>query len=501
MILKGKEAKEKLLKGLNDTADVVKSTLGLRGKTVMICDPFGIGHDITKDGAKVARAINIEDKFEKSGSEFIKKSATKTEEEAGDATTSTTILTQSLCNDIFREIELGSNPNQISKDLKEDLEKVVKYIQEKSKKVESTKDIFEVAKVSANNDYDIAKLIQNIYDDSNLNVAIDIVESDDLKDSYEIVKGFTMRNTGYTDSIFVNNPEKSRIEFNNPRVYLYNGKIKFMNQDLMNIFMDNADRNNPNFRPTVLIVESIEEAPFKEIRSAFQQEMIHSIAIVESGLIFDNRKSSFIDSSKFLDAEYNESKIGFFGECEKIIIEKNSTTFINGKGDVKKHLQDIKKIQKKDPKNIGLKQRVFDLESVAAIIKVGGKLVDEIGEKKDRIEDAVYAVKSAIEEGYSPGASSVYLSALKNLDIKTQIMKNALLSVYNQLMKNAELEPQYYLREIHDKDFPYGYNLLTNQVSDLIKDGILDSSKALRVSLENAVHTALIFSTINATVS
>ena len=138
---------------------------------------------------------------------------------------------------------------------------------------------------------------------------------------------------------------------------------------------------------------------------------------------------------------------------------------------------------------------------MAAIIKVGGKLVEEIGEKKDRIEDAVYAVKSAIEEGYSPGASSVYLSAYKNLELKTQIMKNALMSVYNQLMKNAELEPQYYLREIHDQDFPYGFNLITNRVSNLLEDGILDSSKALRVSLENAVHTAILFSTINATIS
>lgn len=501
MILKGKEAKERLLKGLNDTADVVKSTLGLRGKTVLISDLYGIGHDITKDGAKVARAINLEDKVEKSGSELLKKAATKTDEEAGDSTTSTSILTQSMCNDIFREIELGLNQNDVIRDLKDDLNKVVEYIKEKSKKVESTQDIYDVAKVSANNDLSIAKLIQDIYDDSNLNVAIDIVESDELEDSYEIVNGFTMRNTGYTDTIFLNNPEKMRIEFNNPRVYLYNGRIKYMSQELMDVFMDNADRNNPDFRPTVLIVEGIEEAPFKEIRAAFQQEMIHSIAIVESGLIFDNRKSVFIDSSKFLNAEYNDSKIGSFGECEKIIIEKNSTTFINGKGDTKKHLQDLKKLQKKDPKNIGFKQRIFDLESVAAIIKVGGKLVEEIGEKKDRIEDAVYAVKSAIEEGYSPGASSVYLSAYKNLELKTQIMKNALMSVYNQLMKNAELEPQYYLREIHDQDFPYGFNLITNSVSNLLEDGILDSSKALRVSLENAVHTAVLFSTINATIS
>ena len=151
--------------------------------------------------------------------------------------------------------------------------------------------------------------------------------------------------------------------------------------------------------------------------------------------------------------------------------------------------------------NIFMKKRLFSLESTAAIINVGGKLGTEISEKKDRIDDAVLAVKSSIQEGYCPGGSTMYLFAKRNLELKTEIMKEALLSCYKQLMINAELEPFYYLREIESKELGFGYNLIKDEVTDFYKDGIFDSTKVLRIALENAVHTACNFALINATVS
>lgn len=500
MIIKGKQAKEKLLDGINQISDVVKITLGAKGKTVLISDPYRLGFKITKDGVSVAKSVKLDDEIESCGADFIKNAAIKTVDEAGDGTTTTTILTQSMCNSVFKEIELGANPNKLIKDLKEDLKMVSDYIKEYSRKIETTDDIQNIAKVSSNNDEEISRLIRDIYDEAGMKVAIDITESDTLDTSYEIVNGYTMKDTGYSSNVFINNFEKNRVEYQNPKVYLYNGKIKFMTSELMELFKDNSDRNSDNFRPLVLIVEDIEEAPLREIVLAYEKQLIFNVAIVQSNLIFDDRKNAFIDSSIVIDAEYTDTKFGKYGECEKIIIEKDNVTFINGKGNTSKHIEKLRKEFKKS-KNIGVERRLFSLESVASIIKVGGKLGTEISEKIDRIEDAVQAVKSALEEGYCSGASSVYVSAWNNLSLKTETMRSALLSCYEQLMRNAEIEPWKYLVILQTEEKGFGFNLLKEEVSNLYEDGIIDSSKVLRVSLENAVYTTCDFALINATIS
>lgn len=500
MITKGKQAKERLLEGINEIADVVKMTLGAKGKTVLISDPYKLGFHVTKDGYEITKSISFnDDDIKNCGADFIKNAANETVKLVGDATTGTTILTQSMCNSMFNEISLGKNPNLLNKDLKDDLETVVSFIKEKSRKIKSTDDIKNIAKVSSNHDEEIAELIKNIYNETSDNVAIDVIESDNSETTFEVVNGYTMINTGYSSNIFINNREKNRIEFNNPKVYLLNGKIRHMNSELSTILMENSDRNSETFRPVVIIVEDIEEAPLREIVTAFSKEMIFNVAIVQSNLIYEDRKNIFIDVSKVIDCEYKEDGFGKFGECEKIIIEKDNVTFINGSGNSKKWISELKKESKKK-KNIFLERRIFSLEATAAIISVGGKLSTEISEKKDRIDDAVEAVKSALEEGYSPGGSTVFIFAKNNLNLKTQIMKEALLSCYKQLMINAEIEPYYFLSEIEKQGFGFGYNLNTDEITNFYDDGIYDSTKGLRVSLENAVHTACNFSLINATI-
>lgn len=499
MITKGKQAKEKLLEGINGIADVVKMTLGAKGKTVLISEPYKMGFHVTKDGYEITKSISFEDEIQNCGADFIKNAANETVKLVGDATTGTTILTQSMCNSMFNEISLGKNPNILNKELKEDLDKVTDFIKKKSREIKSTEDIKNIAKVSSNHDEEISELIKNIYDQAGNNVTIDVIESDNSETTFEIVNGYTMINTGFSSNIFVNNREKNRIEFSNPRIYMLNGKIRQMTSELSELLLQNSDRNSETFRPLVLIVEDIEEAPLREIITAFGKEMIFNIAIVQSNLIFEDRKNIFIDSSKVIGCEYSEERIGRFGECEKIIIEKDNVTFINGSGNTKPWINELKKESKKK-KNIFLEKRIFSLETTAAIINVGGKLATEISEAKDRVDDAVEAVKSALEEGYSPGGSTVFIFAKNNLELKTEIMKEALLSCYKQLMINAEIEPFYYLSEIEKLGFGFGYNLNTDSITDFYKDGIYDSTKGLRVSLENAVHTACNFSLINATI-
>lgn len=501
MILKGKQAKERLLEGINEISDVVKSTLGYKGKTVLISNSMGIGFHVTKDGVTVAKEISFEDDIMNCGADFVKSAAQTTVDEAGDGTTTTTILTQSMCNMINREIELGKNPNDLVLDLKEDLETVKEYIKTNSKDVVNTLDIKNIANVSSNSDEEISGLIKSIYDEAGMNVEIDVTESDNLESSFEIVKGYTMHDTGYASNVFINNHDKGRVEFSNPKVYIYNGKVRQMTEDFIALFEDNADRNSEKFQPLVLIVEDIEEAPLREIIMAFTQQMLFNVAIVQTNLIHEDRKNIFIDASKVVGGDYRDDRIGNYGTCEKIIIEKESVTFINGGGDTKKHLESLKESVDKKKKNIFLERRIFALDTNAAIIKVGGKLGTEISEKKDRIDDAVQAVKSAIEEGYSPGGSSVYLFARENLSFKTSIMPTALIACYLQLMRNAELEPFLFLNDILEKKIGYGYNLQKDKVSNLEKDGIYDSTKVLRVAMENAVQTACTFSMINSTIS
>lgn len=494
MITRGKKAKEKLLEGINDTADVVKSTLGAKGKTVIISDKFGLGFSVTKDGVSVAQSVKFEDEIMNMGADFIKHAAIKTVEEAGDGTTTTTVLTQSMCNDIHKQLELGLSTQEVTKELFEDAEKVYDFIKRNSKKVETIEDIKNIASTSANNQEDIGDLFADIYSKAGMSVNIDVVESDSTETTYEIVKGFTMKETGYVSSQFINNFDKGRVEFENPRIYVYDGKVRNSTGKLIEILQKNTDRNSEDFRPLVLIVEDIEEAPLREIMISHGRQVISDIAIVQSNLIYEDRKNSFIDASIFTGAEYSTEGFGTDGTCEKIIIEKNAVTFINGAGNTEKHLERLKKENKKKD-SIALTKRIFALENNAAVIKVGGKLASEISEKKDRIDDSNLAVKSAIEEGYLPGAGSTFLFA-NNQDLGV-IMRNALNACYVQLMKNAEKEPYYFMKEIEEKGFGHGYNLLTNKVSNMYEDGIYDSSKVLRVSLENAIHTAVTFSNID----
>lgn len=498
MILKGEQSKEKLLEGINETVNVAKITLGARGKTVLISDPHGLGFRTTKDGVTVINSVNFNDEIMNLGADFIKEASTKTVKEAGDGTTTTSILTQEMCNIVNKEQNLGKNTNDLIKDLKSDLQVVKDFIAEKAIKIENTDEIKNIAKVSSNNDEEIGELIKQIYDQAGFDVAIDIAESDNIETTFDIVNGFTMKDTGFASSQFINNLDKGRVEFNNPRIYLLNGKVRTMTPDLIEMFRENGNRNSEDFRPLVLIVEDMEEVPLREILMAHGNQMVHDVAVVQTNLIFEDRKNAFIDVSMFIDAEYNEDGFGEFGECEKIVIERENVTFINGKGNISKHLAKLKKSKKT---GLAHERRIFALESKAAVIHVGGKLGTEIEEKKDRIEDAVYAVKSALEEGYCPGGSTVYIFAEMYNDLKTDIMKKALLSGYRQLMANAELEASYYLRDIQEKGFGFGYNLIKEEVSDFYQDGIFDSAKVLRVSIENSVYSACNFASVGAIIS
>jgi len=495
MILKGTEAKQKLLDGINKNVGVVKTTLGAKGRNVLILGPYF--NRVTKDGVSVSKAIKLEDHVENAGSEMVKNGADMTLREAGDSTTSTSILIQSMCQSMFEQTNLGLDVNKLCKDLKEDLESVKKYIVSKSTKIENTEQIRQIAMVSSNGDTEVADIIKNIYDKIGFKGSIDVQESDALETTFETVSGYSLSNTGYINPSFINNFEKGRVELLNPRVLLYNGNIDKPEPNLISLLEQNHPSKNNT--PLVLIVHDIEDFMLSNLLSALEAREIVNVVIIKSNLIHNNRKNRFLDACAFLGGVMGGEKLGEVGSCERIIIEKDNTTFINGAGDNKTYVQKLKKelAKKTDHES---KDRLFKLESNAAVIHVGGKLSDEIGEKKDRVEDAVLAVKSAIEEGFCAGGASTYLFANKELKLKSTVMKKALHSCYNQLMTNAGKEPQYELRDILDKEYGFGYNVATSQIENFLEEGVIDSSKVLRVSLENSVQTACTFAMIEAVV-
>lgn len=489
-------ARKQLLVGINKTADVVKSTLGYKGKTVLIHDPLLLTTQVTKDGVTVAKSVRLEKDVEVLGSEMIKAAAQNTLKEVGDNTTTTTILTQSMCNNIDRQIDLGIPYNNLINCLKNDEKKVLDYLHRNRKNVRNTEDIWNIAYVASNNDPVISDLIKNVYDNSNFDVVIDIRESDSEEDSFEVVSGYTMENTGYVSPIFINNYEKGTVEYENPEVIICNGKIKQIDNTLMEIVgKRNTDPNSADYGPTVIICQDVDEVPLREFYTGVKQEMLKDICIVTTNLIYNDRKSIFIDASQVLNAEYTEDRIGRAGKCKKIVIEKDKVTFIEGEGNPEKYIKSLEE-QYKNTDNMFIKNRIFSLKSRAAVVNIGGKLSTERKERIDRVDDAVRAVRASIEEGYVPGGASVFIHAWNEVDFETIVLKDALYECYAQLMRNAELNEQYYLRDILLNPIPYSYNLKRNEVSDMLEDGIYDSVKGLRVSIQNAVSTAITFGNI-----
>lgn len=502
MIIRGQETRNRLLDGMFKVSDVVGSTLGYRGRTVLIQEEFKIGHRVTKDGVTVANSIKLEDELENIGGNIIKGSANRTLLEVGDNTTTSTILTYKMCKAVNKELAIGKTPNDISKTLERDREKVLDYIKKCSVPVKDENDIYSIAYVSSNNSDEIASIIRDVYKSTSKNVAIDVRPSDSTETTFEVLKGYTLEQSGYSNSTFINKFDKGRVEYDDPDIYVFNGKIRFFDDVLRNRLFINSNREDPNFKPMVIICEDIEDSPLEMIIESCRRGSLHAVCVVKTHLIHEDRKNAFIDVTKVTGAEYSDEgygRIGSPGTCRKVVIDKDSVIFIDGPGDTTNYLKDLKK-QYKDTKNVFLEKRILSLESTAAVINVGGILSTEISEKVDRIDDAVRAVKSSLEEGYCPGGSSVYIFASKELGV-SNIVKESLLECYKVLMKNAGLEPMYYLDKIHDKGYGYSYNLNNYSVSNMLDDNIVDTAKGLRISFENAISTAINFANIDSFVS
>lgn len=490
------DARRKIQEGINVVANAVKVTLGPKGRNVILDQEYGQPH-ITKDGVSVAREIELKDKYQNVGVKLIKSVASKTVNDVGDATTTSTVLTQAIINEGLKNVTAGANPMDLKKGIDQAVEEVVKCIKETAIPVDNR--IVQVATISANNDEEIGNLIADAVNKVGRDGIITIEEAKGTETYIQVNEGIQF-NTGFLSPYFITDRDKSTCVLENPRVLLYDSKMGTLKEfyEVLEQIMSRKE--------SILIVASdydsevLDTLILNKIKANFKICVIKIPRLNHKDWVED---ISAITGAMVLNDTFEKALPGHLGSAEKIVVDKHTTTIINGRGDIlPQHLQYLK--------DHGFEERLSKLQGGIATIYVGAGSEVELVEKKDRIEDAVCATKAAIEEGIVPGGGSVYIRALaKNLslllsgnpDINTgiNIVKNALMYPLKQICSNAGIPGDVVVEKLvhsHRQDrINYGYNAKTNLYGDLIEMGVIDPAKAVRVALENAASVAGLFLT------
>lgn len=514
-LLFNEKARHKIQEGINIVANAVKVTLGPKGRNVILDQEYGQPH-ITKDGVSVAKEIELKDKYQNVGVKLIKSVANKTVNDVGDATTTSTILTQAIINEGLKNVTSGANPLDLKKGIDAAVNKVVEYIKECATPVNDK--IAQVATISANNDEIIGNLIADAVNQIGTDGIITIEEAMGTETYIQVNEGIQF-NTGFLSPYFITDRDKSTCILENPYILLYDSKIN----DLKIFY--NILETIMSQKKSILIIandydsEVLDTLVLNKIKANFKICVVKTPRLKKVELHED---VSAITGAVIINDTFNTCSINHLGVAEKIIIDKHTTTIINGHGlNLKEHLEYLKEHNEEE--------RYSKLKGGIATIYVGANSEIELKEKKDRIEDAVCATKAAIEEGIVPGGGSVYIRAIEQLelfgysdmDVNTgiNIIKNALYYPLIQICKNAGISgdivvgniKQYYNTESvytfkgvtldgdivakSNKIDSYGYNAKNNTYGDLIEMGVIDPAKAVRVALENAASVAGLFLT------
>lgn len=514
-LLFNEEARHKIQEGINIVANAVKVTLGPKGRNVILDQEYGQPH-ITKDGVSVAKEIELKDKYKNVGVKLIKSVANKTVNDVGDATTTSTVLTQAIINEGLKNVTAGANPMDLKKGIDLAVNEVVKYIKECAMPVDNK--IAQVATISANNDEIIGNLIADAVNQIGTDGIITIEEAMGTETYIQVNEGIQF-NTGFLSPYFITDRDKSTCVLENPYVLLYDSKIT----DLKIFY--NVLETIMSQKKSILIIandydsEVLDTLVLNKIKANFKICAVKTPRLKKIELHED---ISAVTGATIINDTFNTCLISSLGVAEKIIIDKHNTTIINGHGlNLKEHLEYLKEHNEEE--------RYSKLKGGIATIYVGANSEVELKEKKDRVEDAVCATKAAIEEGIVSGGGSVYIKAVDQLnnliytnsDINTgvNIIRHALCYPIKQICSNAGISGNVIIDKIisrerqpikhvvyigndqegtciYDPEMQnYGYNVKTNEFGDLIEMGVIDPAKAVRVALENAASVAGLFLT------
>lgn len=507
------EARAAIKKGVDELANAVKITLGPKGRNVVIEKKFG-GPQITKDGVSVAKEIELKDPVANIGAQMVKEVASKTADDAGDGTTTATVLAQSMIHEGLKNVTAGANPM----DLKRGIDKAVKVVVDKIKSMsqevgDDNEKIEQVARISANNDVEIGKLIAQAMDKVKKEGVITVEEAKGTDTTVEIVEGMQF-DRGYLSPYFITNPNKMEAALDNPWILIYDKKISTM-KDLLPILEPVAQ----NGRSLLIIAEDIDGEALatlvvNRIRGALKvaavkapgfgdrrKEMLEDIAILTGGVVISDEKG--------MKLENTTSEM--LGSAEKITINKDNTTIVNGGGDKEQIQARIAQIKKQmetttsDYDREKLQERLAKLAGGVAVLYVGAASEMEMKEKKDRVDDALHATRAAVEEGIVPGGGTAYIRAINELDsLKGEnndettgigIVRRAIEEPLRQIVANAGIEGAVVVQKVKEGTNDFGYNARTNEFQSLLKAGVIDPTKVTRVALENAASIAGMFLT------
>ena len=510
------DARDLLKKGVDQLANAVKVTLGPKGRNVVIEKKFG-APQITKDGVTVAKEIELEDKFENTGAQLVKSVASKTGDDAGDGTTTATILTQAIVTEGLKNVTAGANPMDLKRGIDKAAKAVVEYIQNNAEQVDDNYDkIEQVATVSANNDPEIGKLLADAFRKVSKDGVITIEESKSRDTHIGVVEGMQF-DRGYLSGYFVTDTERLECVMDHPYILIYDKKISSL-KEFLPILQSVAETG----RGLLVIAEDVDSEALttlvvNRLRAGLKvcavkapgfgdrrKAMLEDIAVLTGGCVISEEKGLRLD----------QATLDTFGTAEKVNISKDNTTIVNGAGDKECIAERIASIRKEIENTTSsydkekLQERLAKLAGGVAVLYVGANSEVEMKEKKDRVDDALCATRAAIEEGVVAGGGTTYIRAIKaleslkgeNQDEQTgiSIVKRAIEEPLRQICFNAGIEGAVVVNKVAEGEGDFGYNARRDTFEDLRAAGIIDPAKVSRVALENAASIAGIFLTTEA---
>lgn len=507
------EARNRMKKGVDTLANAVKVTLGPKGRNVVIEKKFG-APQVTKDGVSVAKEIELEDAIENMGAQMVKEVASKTADQAGDGTTTATVLAQAIISEGLKNVAAGANPMDLKRGIDKAVLAVVKNLQQQSQAVgDDNNKIEQVATISANSDSEIGKLIALAMAKVGKEGVITVEEAKGTDTTVDVVEGMQF-DRGYISPYFVTNSEKMEAELQNPFILIYDKKISAM-KDILHILEKVAQTG----RPLLIIAEDLEgEALATLVVNKLRGTL--KVAAVKAPGFGDRRKEMLTDIATLTAGTVISEEQGFklenadlsyLGQAASVAIDKDNTTIVGGKGEKEAITARVNQIKAQienttsDYDREKLQERLAKLAGGVAVLYVGAATEVEMKEKKDRVDDALHATRAAVEEGIVPGGGVAYIRSIESLEnlqginndenTGIQIIKRAIEEPIRQIVFNSGIEGSIVVQKIKEGKADFGFNARTEVYENLLAAGVIDPTKVSRVALENAASIAAMFLT------
>ncbi|HYR01800.1 MAG TPA: chaperonin GroEL, partial [Syntrophobacteria bacterium] len=511
------EARSAILRGVNVLADAVKVTLGPKGRNVILEKSFG-SPTVTKDGVTVAKEVELEDKFENMGAQMVKEVASKTSDTAGDGTTTATVLAQAIYREGMKVVTAGANPMDVKRGVDLAVEEVIKELKKQSKPTKDQKEISQVGTISANNDETIGSIIAEAMNKVGKEGVITVEEAKGMETTLEVVEGMQF-DRGYLSPYFVTDPEKMEAVLEDVYILLNEKKISNM-KDMLPILESIAKMG----KPLLVIAEEVEGEALATLVVNKLRGTLKCCAVKAPG--FGDRRKAMLEDisiltggkmiSEDLGIKLENVKLNDLGRAKRVVVDKDNTTVVDGAGDRDDIEARVKQIRVQidettsDYDREKLQERLAKIIGGVAVINVGAATETEMKEKKARVEDALNATRAAVEEGIVPGGGVAYLRSIPALDkmkleadkkIGIDIVRRALEEPIRQIANNAGQEGSVVVEKVRNEKGSFGFDASKDEYTDMIKAGIIDPTKVVRLALQNAASVASLMITTEALVA